>query len=96
MKSPQPFRLAGPGLMAIDGVADRVRRIFSEKLQIDVGPETDILRAGVLDSMAFVQLIVELEDEFDLSVDVATMALDDFRSPAAIERFVRGRLAKAS
>lgn len=73
-------------------VDQKVHAIFRDKLHLDIDEDTDIMAAGVLDSMAFVQLIVELEEAFDLSVDVATMSLEDFRTMRRITRYIESRL----
>ena len=70
------------------GVEERVHRIFVDQLQLDVQADTDVITTGLLDSLAFVQLLIELEREFGLKVDVATLELDDFSSVSQIARFV--------
>jgi acyl carrier protein len=42
----------------------------------------------MLDSLAFVQLLVSLEEEFGLEVDLADMDLDDFSSVSSVARLV--------
>jgi acyl carrier protein len=41
--------------------------------------------------VAFVQLLVGLEQEFGVTVDVAALQLDDFRSISRIAQFVAAR-----
>jgi acyl carrier protein len=42
----------------------------------------------MLDSLAFVQLLVSLEEEFGLEVNLAEMDLDDFSSVSSVARLV--------
>jgi acyl carrier protein len=65
-----------------------IHRIFVDQLELDVDVDTDVLTSGILDSVAFVQLLMELEQEFGLRVDVTELQLDDFTSVARIARFV--------
>ena len=69
----------------------RIHRIFVDRLALEVDVETDVIDSGILDSVAFVQLLVGLEQEFGVTVDVAALQLDDFRSIARIAQFVAAR-----
>lgn len=71
-------------------IEGRVHRLFVEALELDVGLHTDMIGTGVLDSLVFVQLLVALEQEFDVKVDVAELDLENFTSVARIARFVEG------
>ncbi|MGE0160272.1 MAG: acyl carrier protein [Gemmatimonadales bacterium] len=73
------------------GTELRVHRIFVDHLALEVDVETDVIDSGMLDSVAFVQLLVGLEQEFGVTVDVAALQLDDFRSISRIARFVSAR-----
>jgi acyl carrier protein len=77
------------------GMELRVHRIFVDRLELEVDPETDMIDSGILDSVAFVQLLVGLEQEFGVTVDVAALELDDFRSISRIAQFVAGKPAGA-
>ena len=66
----------------------RVRALFLSGLELDVDTDTDVIESGVLDSMAFVQLLLELEREFEIVVDMGALDLEDFRSVRSIARYV--------
>lgn len=66
----------------------RVQRIFAQHLDIDIDVETEVIETGVLDSIAFVQLLVALENEFGVKVDVASLDLENFASVARIAQFL--------
>ena len=74
-----------------EGMELRVHRIFVDRLALEVDADTDMIDSGILDSVAFVQLLVGLEQEFGVTVDVAALQLDDFRSISRIAQFVAGR-----
>jgi acyl carrier protein len=69
-------------------VESRVHRIFRDGLELQVEIETDVIASGMLDSLAFVRLLVSLEEEFGLEVNLAEMDLDDFSSVSSVARLV--------
>jgi D-alanine--poly(phosphoribitol) ligase subunit 2 len=71
-----------------EGVESRVHRIFRDGLELDVEVDTDVIAGGLLDSLAFVQLLVSLEEEFGLEVNLAEMEIEDFSSVSRIARLV--------
>lgn len=75
---------------------DRIAALFSEALHVEVpSADTDLFEAGVLDSLAFVELLAGLEREFDLRTSIDDLEIDHFRSLAEIESFVAARLASS-
>jgi D-alanine--poly(phosphoribitol) ligase subunit 2 len=65
--------------------AERIERIFREALSIEVpSASTDIVAAGLLDSLALVTLLFEAEQEFEIVVPVEDLDVDDF---STVERF---------
>jgi D-alanine--poly(phosphoribitol) ligase subunit 2 len=71
-----------------DGIEIKVQRIFREGLELDVDVDTDVIEEGLLDSLAFVQLLLALEEEFGVKVDLADIELDDFSTVTRIARLV--------
>ena len=65
-----------------------MHHIFVHGLDLDVDPATDVVASGVLDSLAFVQLLAALESEFGIKVDIATLDLEDFSTVSSIAQFV--------
>lgn len=60
---------------------DQMRKIFSEKLQIDPpGEEADLIDAGVLDSFMFVELLYHVEQQFGVKITLENLDIDNFRS----------------
>ena len=71
---------------------DRISKIFSEHLNVEVpDAETDLFETGVLDSLAFVDLLARIEAEFGITISVDELSLDDFRSIERIAVFVISR-----
>lgn len=49
----------------------------------EIDPETDLFDLG-LDSMAIMQLLLLIEDEFGIALDPADLSRDNFRTPGRI------------
>jgi acyl carrier protein len=72
----------------------QVTALFAEKLNLDVASaETDLIEAGLLDSLALVELLAQLEESFDVSISTDDMELENFRSITSIAMFVMQRSA---
>jgi acyl carrier protein len=73
-----------------------VTRIFSEKLLLDIpSPETDLLDSGLLDSMVFVELLLNLEREFGMRVTIEDLDMESFRSISRIAELVESTNGRA-
>jgi len=67
----------------------KVARLFTEKMSLDVPSEdTDLFQTGAMDSLAFVELLVQLEVEFGIRVSMEDLEIDNFRSTARIGEFI--------
>lgn len=72
----------------LERVESAVHRIFREALELEVDVDTDVIESGLLDSLAFVQLLVELESEFGVTVNLALLEVEDFSTVSNIARLV--------
>lgn len=69
----------------------QIIKLFSERLNLDVpSVDTDLVEEGILDSLAFVDLIVSLEQKFGTNVLTDEIDIDNFRSILKIAEFVVG------
>lgn len=72
--------------------ARRIADLFVGKLGLDVpSRQTDLFETGALDSMAFVELLALLEEEFGIEVSLDDIEIDTFRSIERIAAFVVSR-----
>ena len=63
------------------GVSERVQRLFLETLNVQVpSDEADLIESGVIDSLALVELLFAIEREFDVSLPLDDLDIDNFRS----------------
>jgi len=80
-----------------NAVRERVVKLFASALHLDVtSVDTDLFDAGVLDSFAFVELLLQLEREFGFTTSLEDLEADNFKSIARIADFVMQRLAAAA
>jgi acyl carrier protein len=78
-------------------LVDLVTRILHDSLHSDVGdPDRDLLEEGVLDSLAVVELLFEIERLLNLRLKLDEMEIDDFRSVRKIARFAAARVDRRS
>ena len=76
----------------VNRLRERVAAIFSGSLHLDVpSVDTDLFENGVLDSLAFVELLLQLEREFGVTTSVDDLDVATFRSIATIADFVHAR-----
>ena len=67
----------------------QIAQLFTEQLSIEVPAyDTDLLEAGVLDSLKFVELLVYLEQQFGTQVSLNEFEWDNFRSIDQIAQFM--------
>jgi methoxymalonate biosynthesis acyl carrier protein len=68
---------------------ERLVRLFAESLQIDVGStDAELFETGVLDSLAFIELLALLREQFGVAASLDEIDLENFRSIDSIAAFV--------
>lgn len=73
---------------------ERIADMLSGALNVDVpSVDTDLFDSGILDSLAFVELLFHLEREFGVKTSVGDLEMENFRSIAHIAEFVMVRAA---
>jgi acyl carrier protein len=67
----------------------RIATLLSEQMAREVpSPDADLIEAGAIDSMGFVDLLHHLESEFGLRLRLEDLDIDHFRSVSRIAAFV--------
>ena len=75
--------------MTDPALVSRIQSLFEEALSIPApGPDADIIDGGLLDSLALVTLLFEIEVEFGVTIPLDSLEIDDFRTIERIARFV--------
>ncbi|MHC4549088.1 MAG: acyl carrier protein [Planctomycetota bacterium] len=68
-----------------------LQELFAQQLGVEVpSPETDLIDSGLLDSLSFVELLVQLEQRYGVQVSVDDLELENFRTLDRIAVFVNG------
>jgi acyl carrier protein len=76
-------------MMEHQGVHQKLTELFENKLNLEVSSvDTDLLGTGLLDSLALVELLAQLEETFGVSISMDDLELENFRSIASIAGFV--------
>jgi acyl carrier protein len=74
------------------GVHQKLTELFAKKLSLDVpSVDTDLVGTGLLDSLALVELLAQLEETFGVSISIDDLELENFRSIANIAGFLAQR-----
>jgi acyl carrier protein len=75
---------------------DRICKVFVNHLHTQPpAPDTDLIESGTIDSLAFVELIAQLEEEFSIRIPLDEVDLNRFRTIDRIGEFIRTSLQKA-
>ena len=75
-------------------VCERITRLLSETLGVAVDSvDTDLIETGLLDSLALISLLAEIEREFGFELPLDTLEVDDFRTVASAATYVEGAFA---
>lgn len=68
---------------------ERIHRIFRERIAVEVpSSDTDLFASGLVDSLAFVELLVGIEEELGTRIALDELDLEDVRSITRIARLV--------
>ena len=74
--------------------ADRITRLIREVLGVEVpSPDTDLVDSGLIDSLALVSLLAEIEREFGFELPLETLDVEDFRTVATAAKYVEDAVA---
>ena len=68
---------------------EQISGILETDLHLNVpGPDTDLVAEGLLDSLALVDLVLQLETKHGISIDLESIEIDDLRSVNSIYALV--------
>jgi acyl carrier protein len=73
-----------------EAIQTQVKSILANVINADVPSNTtDLVETGMLDSLALVSFILELETAFGLNVSYDNLEIDNFRTITSIAKFVQ-------
>lgn len=64
---------------------------LNRQISIEITPETDILNAGVIDSLGLLNLIAFVEETFQVNIDAADVLLENFETPNALHDLIKSK-----
>ncbi|MGZ4416789.1 MAG: acyl carrier protein [Gaiellaceae bacterium] len=71
------------------GILPKLREIFADRLHLELPPEeADLISGGFVDSLALVELLLQIEREFGVTPDFESLEIEDFETLAAIEQLI--------
>lgn len=84
--------------MTLADVAVEVRAFVEDNFlylhpDLELGDDDDLLAAGVVDSLGFVELVEEVQSRYGVTVSDIEITEENFGSIAAIARFVEHKRA---
>jgi acyl carrier protein len=80
------------GAPEITKISKVIAEIFSDHLAIEVPTDTtDLIDEGLLDSLAVVELLLQLERRFGFAVEMEELEIDDLRTVQRIAEYVSRR-----
>jgi methoxymalonate biosynthesis acyl carrier protein len=63
--------------------------LFSERLGLSIASaDADLFEAGILDSMSFIELLLQIETVFGLALNLRDVEFENFRSIDRIADFI--------
>ncbi|MGH9755748.1 MAG: acyl carrier protein [Blastocatellia bacterium] len=70
----------------------QLRGFFSERLSVEVSSvDADLVKTGILDSLALVELFAYIEKEFGTEISLDDVEIEDFHSIARIAEYIDAR-----
>jgi acyl carrier protein len=72
-----------------------VDRLFMKIAPGDIQDDKSLIDVYGVDSVSLLELVVGLEEEFDITVDDDDFSVDHFQTVTALAKFVRGKLGDA-
>lgn len=78
-----------------DAIAEQIRVFIREELNpsvtSEIGNSMNLLDAGILDSTAVVELVLWLEETFQLEIDPEALTPDNFATLDAMVAFIKSQ-----
>jgi methoxymalonate biosynthesis acyl carrier protein len=71
------------------GTTSELLSMLSKRLKTPVRPEQDLFADGMINSMFALELVVQIENKFDVEVEGRDLDMTNFRSVNAMANLVR-------
>lgn len=78
----------GRAQVGAKAIEDSLMSFLTDRLKTEVAPDQDLFGSGLVSSMFAMQLVVHLEDAFDIEIVGAELKLDNFRTVETMTELV--------
>ena len=75
--------------------ADRLMKLICEACDDKIvmkNPNMELFKTGLIDSMGFIMLLIEIENEFGFEIEPVEINKESFNTPNRIMEYVESRL----
>jgi len=79
-----------------EAIEEALVSFLAERVKTDVAPDQDLFKSGLVSSMFAMQLVVHLEEAYDIAIIGPELKLDNFRTVQAMTNLVLRLRAAAS
>jgi methoxymalonate biosynthesis acyl carrier protein len=79
---------SGTAPITAEAIESALLGFLAERVKTSVTPDQDLFRSGLVSSMFAMQLVVHLEESYDISIIGPDLKLDNFRTVQAMTRLV--------
>jgi methoxymalonate biosynthesis acyl carrier protein len=71
-----------------EDIATALEGFLTGRLKTDIAPDTDLFKTGLVSSMFAMELVVYLEENYDIAIIGPELKLDNFRTIQAMTALV--------
>jgi methoxymalonate biosynthesis acyl carrier protein len=71
-----------------EAIEEALLSFLAERIKAAVAPDQDLFKSGLVSSMFAMQLVVHLEERYDIAVIGPDLTLDNFRTVQAMTKLV--------
>jgi len=79
---------SGLAPVAADEIAAALLGFLADRIKTEVAPDQDLFKSGLVSSMFAMQLVVYLEETYDIAIIGPELKLDNFRTVEAMTALV--------
>jgi len=79
---------SGLAPVAADEIAAALLGFLADRIKTEVAPDQDLFKSGLVSSMFAMQLVVYLEESYDIAIIGPELKLDNFRTVQAMTALV--------
>lgn len=76
-------------MQTLNGIERQLLALVSKRVNMEIpSAETDLIEVGIIDSLALVDLLLRIEEEFGVRVPLEELEIDDLRSVAGLAKVI--------